>query len=1156
MKKKLINDVLTGKGGLRKMPLIMRLTAFLFFSFLVSLNASVYSADTHLKLDLELKGKTMREAFELIEVNSKCRFFYNTDLNDVNRIIDFSTKNSDLEPMLNRLFADSNISDEIQGGNLIVLEVSDQQPTSTVRGRVTDANGQPLPGVAVVVKGTTQGTVTDSDGNYSLTNIPEDATLVFSFVGMLTQEVTVDNQPIIDIRMEEETFMLEEVVAVGYGTQKKVNLTGAVGVASSEVFENRTITSVGQGLLGVIPGLNITYTSGDPTKRADFNIRGFESISGGEPLILVDGVPMEVERINPNDIESVSVLKDASSAAIYGARASFGVILVTTKKGKLGKTKVNFSSQLTVQNMIFPGYEPIKEGGTARKLMNEARQVTFGRILYPEYVVDAAMAYQEMSNPGVEDAWYRADDWLYYLGTNHPKDLGFKDFSPQQQYNINVSGASEKASYYVSLGAIDKEGFFKYNNEKFNRYNVLSRVDFYLFDWLTLEEKLAFTSITNDLPHEYLANYYYNSIGTQWFSVPPEFPDLEYYRVPGDRAEYEQYIGMLSRTNPAAYQKYGGRDTSRENEILFSQGVTISPLPGLMIKGEFAYNSYWANQKRVHSEIEMADSKELGFNLTKNIINKDKTANDYINFSSTLNRYVVTNIYGEYIVQGLNNHYLKALLGFNQEYQNSHVVSTTSNELITPSTPSLSTTTGNRINSEGGGEFMIRGAFYRLNYSYMDKYLFEANGRYDGSSKFPRESRFGFFPSFSGGWRLSEESFMDATNEWLDGLKIRASWGKLGNQNVGSYYPYISVMSPGTTTLLLDSSGDYPRTIAPGSLISDQLTWETVISKNIGIDIITLDNRLDVSFDYFIRDTKDMLMRKHYPGVLGTTAPYENAADLRNEGWEVNGRWAGRLGKDWSYRINFSLSDHQTTITKYDNPTGAINDYYVGKKIGEIWGYQSIGLFQTEDELANAADQSRLGSNWRLGDVHYADLDGDEVITPGNNTLDDTGDRIRIGNTTPRYSFGINPSIKYKNFALDVFVEGALKRDWMPTSSNSRRFFPFKYMAIEDWWIEDSWSPDNPDGYFPGIQFAYSDNKNYVPQTRWLQNGAYLRLKSVTLSYNIPLKFCESAQVYINGENLGEIHSMYKTLSPWFTSDLTPQYFFHRSLTFGINVTL
>jgi TonB-linked SusC/RagA family outer membrane protein len=1033
------------------------------------------------------------------------------------------------------------------------VQAVSQQPT--VSGKVTDSSGKALPGVSVVVEGSTIGSITDVNGNYTIANVPKNAILHFSFVGMKSLEIPVVGQTLINAVLEDETYGIDEVVAVGFGTQKKANLTGAVGVANSERLENRTITSLGQGLQGVIPGLNITYNSGDPNEAADFNIRGYESLNGGSPLILVDGVPMDVEKINPNDIKSVSVLKDASSAAIYGARAAFGVILVETRKGKTGKTNIDFSTQMTMQKAIFPGYEPVREGGTARQIMNKANMVTTGRLLIPEPVVNAAMAYQEMDNPTVDDAWMYYEGFLYPLENTYMKDLAMNDFAPQQQYDFSISGASDKASYYVSLGLIDKDGFYKVGNENYKRYNALSKIEFQVNDWLSLEEKISFNSVLNDLPHNYGDQWYYQSIAKHFYS-PSTFPDLTYYIEPGDHDKYAHLIGMhLDNRNPLPYLKKGGRDTQTTNDIWLSQGIAVTPLKGLRIKGDFSYRYFWSDEEGVSSQVDVLRGFN-GFQMTDDIIYKGQSANDWIENSFTKNTYYVLNSYAEYAMEDLGDHYIKALVGFNEEYGKTHSITTRSTQLLTPTIHSLTATTGTKTNSDSKNEIMLRGLFYRLNYSYKDRYLFEANGRYDGTSRFPQKSRFGFFPSFSLGWRLSEESFMDGTNGWLDNLKIRASYGQLGNQNVGSYYPYISTMASGTSTFLLDGGGLLTNYIAPGGLISNSLTWETVDSKNIGIDFTLLERRLDVGFDYFIRDTKNMLMKKDYPGTLGAAAPSENAADLRNTGWELAVTWYDKVGDDLSYRLNLSLSDYQTEITKYDNPTGAINSYYVGKKIGEIWGYKTVGLFQTTEELAQAANQSSLGSNWKLGDVHYADLEPDGVITTGSNTLDDTGDRIRIGNSTPRYAFGLNPNIKYKNFSFDVFFQGLLKKDWYPSTGNFVRFWPFKSMSLEQWWIDDSWTPEHTDAYFPGMQWAYSDGKNTAAQTRYLQNAAYIRLKNVTLSYRIPVKFVTNAMVYLNGANLWEATGMYKTLDPEYSTDLIPRYMFQRSFTLGLKVTL
>lgn len=1030
-----------------------------------------------------------------------------------------------------------------------------QSNQNSISGTVKDARGEPLIGVNVVVQGTDLGTATDFDGGFSLSNVPNDAILMVSYIGFQTREIPVDGQTSIDIVLEEDSQTLDQVVVVGYGTQKKANLTGAVGVATSERLENRTITSLGQGLQGVIPGLNITYSSGDPNQAANFNIRGFESINGGSPLILVDGIPMDVEKINPNDIKSVSVLKDASSAAIYGARAAFGVILVETKTGETGKPRITFSMQQTRQKAIFPGYEPIREGGTSRQIMNDAYQVTLGRNLLPDDVIEAALAYQNNPNPKPEDAWYYSEGLLYPLDNTYMKDLAMTDYSPQQQYDVSISGASDRASYYVSLGAVDKSGFYRYGNEKYNRYNALTKIDFKVTDWLSLQEMISFNAVANNDPHNYGDQWYYQSIAKHFFT-PHAFPDLPYYIEPGDRDKYAHLIGMqLDNRNPIPFLKNGGRDKNTLNDIWLSQGITITPVKGLKIKGDFSYRFNWNQYEHVQSKVDVLRGFN-GFEMVDNIIYQGQSANDWIELGSSKNTYYVLNTFAEYTIDQIPNHAITVVGGFNQEFGRNHSLTTRATELVLPNIASLSATTGTKTNSDSKSELMLRGVFYRINYAFKEKYLFEANGRYDGTSRYPQESRFGFFPSFSAAWRISEEPFMSSTIGWLDNLKLRASYGELGNQNVGSYYPYISSMNSTTTNFLLGGGGNLTNMILPGGLVSNTLTWETVVSQNIGLDITLLNQQVDFSFDYFIRDTRDMLMRKTYPGILGTASPNENAADLRNIGWEMSLTWRNKRGGDWNISTNVVLSDYTTEITKYDNPTGAINSYYVGKKVGEIWGYKTVGLIQTEAELESLPDQSRLGANWRLGDVHYADLNNDGIISTGSQTLDDTGDLIRIGNSTPRYSFGVNPRLSYKNFSLDVFAQGIMKKDWYPSRGNFIRFFPFKTLSMEQWWIDDSWTPENPDAYFPGVQFAYSDNKNTFEQTRYLQNAAYIRLKNVTLSYNLPFKFIQQASIYLNAANLWEASGMYKTLDPEYTTDLVPRYMFHRSFTLGLKATI
>lgn len=1006
----------------------------------------------------------------------------------------------------------------------------------TVTGKVTDENSEPLIGVTILVKDTNQGTVTDIDGTYSITVEDANATLVFSYTGYLAQEVAINNRTIIDVKMETDIQALEEVVVVGYGTQKKVNLTGAVASISSEALEQRPIVSAGQGLQGLIPNLNVSIRNGDPTQSADFNIRGYESINGGSPLILVDGVPMALERINPNDIESVNVLKDASAAAVYGARAAFGVILVETKKGKQGKVNIQLSSELSAAKPIF-NMDPVNDPYQFVLARNAASMRTNGAPSFNDDVVAATKAYSEGTGP----AWVVLDGDLVHVGFNDYQNRLMTDFAPQQRYDLNISGASENASYYVSFGHLNKDGYIRNSakNEKFKRYNGLMKADFKVNDWLRLEEKIVFNSQVSDKPHFYNWDVNINTVARVDPIRPISFPAAselgrDYYLTPGDAADYEQYVGLyFNGLNFFPYLEQGGRETFTNNDLWLTQGVNLTPLKGLRIKGEFSYNTYNRDYQDVASKVQGIANNDL----TNLIINDGFSGNDFIQNRRDYNQYYVINTYAEYTMEQFANHYIKAMVGFNQEWGRNSWIRAQNNTLITPLVTDLNAATGLQQTGGGKSHVSLRGAFYRLNYIYKDKYLFEANGRYDGTSRFPTDDRFGFFPSFSVGYRISEEPFMAATRGWLDNLKIRASYGTLGNQLLGSnYYPYIATMGIGQSPYMMSGGSRLPF-VSPAGLVSPSLTWETVVSQNLGIDITLLNQRLDLSFDTYIRDTKDMLTDVEYPAILGTSAPDANAADLRTRGWELAATWRDKIGQDWRYRVTLALSDWQSEITKYDNPTGALSERYVGQMVGEIWGYETQGIFQSEEEIASAADQSRIGANWRPGDVRYADLNGDGIISPGSNTLDDPGDRRIIGNTTPRYSFGVNLDVSYKNWTLATFFQGIGQTDHWPSDGNWTWFFPFNAGHVEWYFINDTWTEENRDAYFPAAHISTNDKKNLQRQTRYLQNAAYVRLKNLTLSYRFSPELMSrvglgGAQLYIAGMNLWEYSPIRKPLDP------------------------
>ncbi|MEO5999278.1 MAG: TonB-dependent receptor [Chitinophagaceae bacterium] len=1024
---------------------------------------------------------------------------------------------------------------------------------NTVSGIVKDNAGTPLSNVSVTVKISSRGTATNASGRFNIPASGKDV-LIFSFVGYETKEIQINNQSELSVSLLVKTNTLNEVVLVGYGTQKKVNLTGAVGMVTSERLENRPIVDAGQGLQGVIPNLNISIRNGDPTKAADFNIRGYESINGGNPLILVDGVPMALELINPADIASVTVLKDAAASAVYGARAAFGVILVETKKGKTGsKVNVQLSTEQSLAKPIFL-MDVVTDPYQYVTAYNAASMRSTGQPAFDADYVEGTKRWVE--NPTHENAWKVYKGNLRFYGFNDYPNKLITDFAPQQKYDMTVSGATEKVNFYASFGFLNKDGYLKSNkNENFKRYNILLKTDIKVNNWLSLDEKIVFNAQNSDKPHFYNWDVNINSTARQSPIALIQFPDLPYYIQTGDRDQYAQYIGKyFGGTNFFPYLLDGGRETFTNNDTWLTQGITLTPFKGLKIRGDFSYNMFNRVFQDVASKVDIV-SQDL---LATPTITNGFSGDDFINNQNDYNQYSVLNTYAEYTLDKFAGHYLKAMVGFNQEWGRNTYIRSQAKSLITPAITDLNATSGAQQTWGGKSHVALQGLFYRLNYIFKSKYLFEANGRYDGTSRFPKDSRFGFFPSVSAGWRISEEGFLKGTKSWLDNLKLRASYGTLGNQLLGNdYYPYIATMATGSAPYLM-SSGFIPY-VSPAGLVSPSLTWETVVAKNMGLDFTILNQKLDISADVYTRDTKNMLMNVQYPDILGTNAPKSNAADLTTKGWELSATWRDKIGKDWNYGITLALSDNSAKITKYNNPNGSLSDYYVGQNLGEIWGYQTVGIFQSNEKVSAAASQSQLGANWRAGDMQYADLDKDGKITPGNNTLSNHGDRIIIGNTSPRYSFGFNGDLKFKNLSLNMFFQGILKRDYLPDNGNWQAFYPYNDGHIEKYFLTESWSETNPDAYFAAPTFGFNTKKNIHPQSRYVQNAAYIRLKNVTLSYDFPQKLIDKvrlsrAQVYFAGMNLWEYSKMHKPLDPESVYTVTQEYYLQRIFTLGARV--
>lgn len=1024
------------------------------------------------------------------------------------------------------------------------------QTGKTIKGLVSDKN-EPIIGANVIVKGTTNGTITNLDGQFSLTNVPDNATLLISFIGYLPQEVKVGNLRDFQIVLKEDNQTLDEVVVVGYGSQKKVNLTGSVGQVDSKVLESRPITSSSSALQGTIPNLQVTPSSGEPGSEATLNVRGTTSINGGSPLVLVDGVEMNLDMVNPNDIANVTVLKDAAAAAIYGVRAAYGVVLVTTKSaGTDMRTTVSYSGNVAFSKpTILP--EMVSTSWEHAEFVNKAMTNAGLDLVFNPEVITKMKAYSadSQNNPEYEVI----NGIMNYYGYSNWVDLMLKKLTPSHRHNINISGGNEKTKFFSSVGYVNQAGVYKVGEDSFQRLNTRLTVDNQTTTWMKLGAKVLYNYTTADKPHKYKDDVWQQMV----FSSPTRMatPWMGDARYP----ELDQYAGKyFDDQNPISLLDQGGRDNNKTHDVWLTGSADFTFTKHWKARVDFTYNLNYQHNSAHRKAVNMITSAFLP--------TEGNTNNNDYEWTNKNKDYYSFNAYTEYEHTFAEKHYLKAMLGFNQELTKYNVITATRQNLISQTLPSLGLGTGQQTVSEDGYEWALRGGFFRLNYIYNDRYLFEVNGRYDGTSRFPSDNRFVFLPSFSGAWRISEEPFMQSTRSWLDNLKVRASYGILGNQLLTTkdwtgntkYYPYIPFMSSGTAGNWLFNNNEKSLYINPAGLVSSDLTWEKASTFNLGIDFTLLNQKLDMSFDWYQRTTSDMLVKIDYPEVLGTTAPPSNQAELRTRGWEFVIKWKDRIGKDFTYDLGFILSDSQAEITKYENKNNTLSTHYAGKKVGEIWGYETEGFFQTEEDVKNHADQSKLGSNWKPGDIMYKDINGDKKINEGDNTLDNYGDLKVIGNETPRYQYGITANMTYKDFYLNIFFQGVGKRDYWPSA---QPFWPVstQYYNTQTWFTTDSWSEDNRDAYF--ARPIARDTKNQQKQTKYLQDASYCRLKNLSVGYNLPQQWLKNiyvsrATVYVSGENLFEFSKIKGAYDPESAGkDGAMMYPFQRTYSIGVNVT-
>lgn len=1043
------------------------------------------------------------------------------------------------------------------------------QQDGVCKGVVKDNQGETVIGASVVVKGSTNGTITGLDGDFTLDNVKRGDVIQISYIGYVSQEVVWQGTPL-NITLKEDSQTLEEVVVVGFGSQKKANLTGSVSqVKMDDVLGERPVTNVKNALQGSMPGLMVSGGA-SPGEAKSFNIRGTVSINGMNPLVLIDNVEGDIDLLNPEDIESVTVLKDAASSAIYGARAAAGVILITTKKAKKGeKFNLNYNANFGFQTSInSPKQASLDEYLRAYQAagFSETYYAGNGSVSkWREYL--AGYKENPAAYPTVGDGIYIGEDGApYYL---NDKDVykAFQETSFMQTHNLTANGGTEKLRYRLSAGLTKEDGPLIESKDTYMRKNISSFISADITDWLTQEADFRYTVADRSEPMG-------SGDGIYCMNHISFYPSG---MMPGSvNTSVGKDLPLITPENQIRYNNPYLTDT--DNTRIYLRTI-MRPIKGLELVGEYTYDrKNW--QKSYYAKKWEYTTEQLGSN--------NSVTSDYLFKSEDHEDYNALNLYGTYNFSIKEDHMFKVMAGFNQERKQNSWISVQTHNMIAPSAPSFTSATGKIIPQNSYSDYAIRGAFYRINYNYKDRYLFEANGRYDGSSKFPKDDRFGFFPSFSVGWNIARESWMEKALDYVSDLKLRASWGQIGNQNIGNYGYYSTMQPVGNSNYWL-KDGEFITYISTPGLVSNSFTWETVETLDIGFDASMFNSRLQVTFDWYQRTTRDMLIAGiQLPAVVGTSAPMRNAADMRTRGWEIAVNWRDQIG-DWKYNVGFNLYDYKSKITKYSNNEDKLlsQNYYEGKTLGEIWGYVSDGFYTIDDFDGPGTWQlkdgvaSLDGYNPRPGDEKFVNLNDDRgtnEINSGLNTVDSPGDQKVIGNSTPRYNFGVNLGVSYKGFSLSAILQGTAKRDvWIggmslfPFGGSAKAYYPVFYNQTDYWepmgscdgqYTENDreyWVAKNPDA---SLYRLYSNMQNHGSNqrasTKYLQNGAYMRLKNITLAYTFPKALISKVslsalKVFVSAENLATISSLPKGYDP---ERLSWGYPFYRTLSFGLNVTL
>lgn len=1046
--------------------------------------------------------------------------------------------------------------------------------TVTVSGVVKDAvTNEPLIAATVMVKGTTNGVSTDIDGKYSIQAKPEDV-LVCQIIGYKDQEMTVGQRSKIDFLLEEDNQMLEATVVVGYGTLKKTQLVGSVENLDGEAIGDRPNANVTRSLQGQIAGLNIVQTDGKATHSGSIYIRGngtsyntrknFSSSAAGSKhsignegsaLVLIDGVEGSLSQVNPADIETVAVLKDASSAAIYGARAAYGVILVTTKNADTDKITVTYNGAFSLNSRIVKWEDNIVTDGLEwtdafyEFYGNDDRVPgSSGKVPTTMNTNNIAMSgttyldtFRALRNAGYDSIYGgvgSAGQYLYF-GSYNWLDHVYKDYTTATTHDIGVRGSTKKLTYNLTGRYFNQGGIYKIGDENYNTFNIRAKAKLQINKWLAIDNNTSVFRSKSNQPM--FSNT--SAIGHQ----------IDQHGQPVFVPYNEDGTWSLSGVKTAYASFFEGNTGQDDSNLVLNTtlGATIDIIPEVLkVRGDFSYKAtrrwreryrapltFYAKPGVVTEYVTQAGSYKSRWTYDTDYI----TANAVLTWTPKLNEKHDLNVVGGWNLEDYryDRNYLQRLGMLIPEMYNSF-------ELFD----------GEMKVEQNDSSYGIIGFFGRANFAFLRRYIFEASARYDGSSKFPSNSQWGLFPSFSIGWRVSEEPWMKWSKGWMENLKLRANYGSLGNGTI-SPYSFLETMGISKSSVIFD--GGYVNYTKNPAVVPSTLTWETVTTYDVGLDFDILKSRLSFSGDYYVRNTTDLItVGYELPQIYGASAPKGNFAALQTKGWEATLSWRDSFklaGKDFNYSIKGSIWDTRTWVDEYTSTSGDILDYYTGKELGEIWGFRTDGIFRSNKEANAWATDSyhKNGSNFRAyaGDLKFLDLNGDGKIDYGKGTLDDWGDLDRIGNTTPRYQYGINLDFKWNGIGLSMFFQGVGKRDWYPMVETAYFWGQYNrpysgylmktqtgdnYAQID--YSTENWVVTNYDkNPYWSRRVGYSANRNVGPLTvendHYLQNAAYIRLKNLTVDYSFPKKMLEKAniqglRVYCSMENLWTWSPMFK----------------------------